>query len=187
MCSTEFTEVPGNEGINERISKEQYYLNIAHEVGKRGTCLRRNFGAVIVKEDQIISTGYSGAPRKTKNCIDVRMCLRKELNVPQGQQYELCRGVHAEQNAIIHASRLEMIGSTLFLVGINSKKELIDAKLCMLCKRMVINAGIKEVVIQSKDKTIERTSVRKWIDTNLGEFRENGGKFIPELPPDYET
>jgi len=103
---------------DKRLSKEQYYLNIAREVSKRGTCLRRNFGAVIVKEDQIISTGYSGAPRETPNCIDVGMCFREKMKIPSGTRYELCRGVHAEQNAIIHASRFDMIGGTLYLVGI---------------------------------------------------------------------
>jgi len=172
--------------MNKRVSKEQYYLNIASEVGKRGTCLRRNFGSVIVKEDQIISTGYSGAPRKTPNCVDVGKCYRMELKIPQGKQYELCRGVHAEQNSIIHASRLEMIGSTLFLVGTNAETdEIIDAKICRLCKRMIINAGIIEVVIQGLRNSIRREHVQKWIDTSLDEFKENSGELIPIMPPDY--
>ena len=100
-----------------RISKDEYYLNIAGEVSKRSTCIRRNYGAIIVKEDQIISAGYGGAPRKTKNCITIGLCARNEIGARKGENYELCRAVHAEQNAMLHASRLEMMGATIGTVS----------------------------------------------------------------------
>jgi len=127
-----------------RPSKIAYYLGIAEEVAKRGTCLRRNFGAVIVNNDQIVSTGYSGAPRGTRNCIDIGMCLREQQKVPKGQRYELCRSVHAEMNAIIHAARREMVGGDLYLVGLQAGdwSYVENAEPCRLCKRTIINAGI---------------------------------------------
>ncbi len=134
-----------------RIDKNNYYLDIAESVSERGTCLRRNFGAVIVKNDEIIATGYVGAPRGRKNCCDLKYCTREKLHIPRGERYELCRSVHAEQNAIISASRRDMIDSTLFLVGINygDHTYVENARPCALCKRMIINAGIKEVVIRN--------------------------------------
>jgi len=131
-----------------RISKDNYYLNIAQECTKRGTCLRRNYGAVIVKNDAIISTGYTGAPRGRANCSDSGSCLRKDMNVPSGQRYELCMSVHAEMNACIHASRSDMMGSVLYLVGIHqeSGKLVADAMPCELCKRVIINSGIVKVI-----------------------------------------
>ena len=102
----------------ERRDKINYYLDLAEMVSQRGTCLRRRYGAVIVKNDEVISTGYVGAPRGRKNCSDLGVCIRQKLNVPRGERYELCRSVHAEANAIISASRDKMIGSSLYLVGI---------------------------------------------------------------------
>jgi len=139
----------------KRVDKINYYLDIAETVIERGTCLRRNFGAIIVKNDEIISTGYVGAPRGRKNCCDLKYCMREKLNVPRGERYELCRSVHAEQNAIISADRKSMINSTLYLVGKNYKDNTYveNARPCALCKRMIINAGIKEVIIRdTKDK-----------------------------------
>ena len=104
-----------------RRDKENYYLGIAQAVAGRGTCIRRNFGAIIVKNDQILSTGYTGAPRGRKNCSDLGFCLREKMNIPRGERYELCRSVHAEANAIISAARSDMIGSTLYLVGKDAK------------------------------------------------------------------
>ena len=104
----------------ERRDKENYYLDIAETVAERGTCLRRNFGAIIVNKDQIISTGYVGAPRGRRNCIDLGYCVRESLQIPRGERYELCRSVHAEANAIIHASRNDTLGGTLYLVGKNA-------------------------------------------------------------------
>lgn len=129
-----------------RISKTDYYLNIAYDVAKRGTCLRRNYGAVIVKDDAIVSTGYSGAPRGYANCCDIGSCEREALNVPSGERYELCRSVHAEQNAIIHAGRDRTLGSVMFLAGQDAKTHFpVDAYPCSLCQRFIVNAGIKEV------------------------------------------
>lgn len=133
---------------DERISKDLYYLNIAKDVCMRGTCLRRNYGAVIVKNDEIIATGYTGAPRGRKNCCEIGKCIRNELNVPRGERYELCRSVHAEMNAIISASRKDMIGATLYLFGmdVETGNPVPKPRPCTLCERMIINAGIKTVV-----------------------------------------
>jgi len=132
----------------QRITKQEYYLNIAKAVSLRGTCLRRNYGAVIVKDDEIISTGYTGNPRGSDNCIDIGTCYRIENNIPSGQQYEVCKSVHAEQNAIISASRSEMNGATLYLYGqdFKTKKELECALPCSICERLIINAGIQYVI-----------------------------------------
>ena len=130
-----------------RRDKHNYYLDMAEVALERGTCLRRNFGAVIVKNDVIISTGYNGAPRGRANCIDLNVCIRAQRNIPRGTQYELCRSVHAEMNAIIAASREEMIGSTIYLVGreMDSGEIMKDANSCTMCKRAIINAGISKV------------------------------------------
>ena len=133
----------------ERKTKTDYYLDMADVASSRGTCIRRNYGAVIVKDDRIISTGYTGAPRGCKNCSDIGKCRRQELNIPSGQRYELCRSVHAEQNAIIQANGQDCIGATIYIVGHDANTgELVDGYPCMLCKRMIINSGIKEVVIR---------------------------------------
>ena len=135
----------------ERKDKFNYYLDIAETVLERGTCLRRNYGAIIVRHDSIISTGYTGAPRGRKNCCDLGYCRREQMNIPRGERYELCRSVHAEANAIIAAARSEMIGSTLYLVGRDMKSgELINnASSCAMCKRMIINAGTERVVVRN--------------------------------------
>ena len=148
-----------------RITKDNYYLDIAESVSERGTCLRRKFGAIIVKNDEIISAGYVGAPRGRKNCCDENFCIRQELNVPRGERYELCRSVHAEQNAIISAARKDMIDSTLYLVGVeNSTGEYVkDARPCSLCKRFIINAGIKKVVIRKNKKEFETIEIEEFI------------------------
>ena len=151
-----------------RIDKNNYYLDIAETVTERGTCIRRNFGAIIVKNDEIISTGYVGALRRRKNCCDLKYCTREKLKVPRGERYELCRSVHAEQNAIISASRNEMIDSTLYLVGkdYNTGEYVENARPCALCKRMIINAGIKKVIVRdSKDKFTE-IDVQDFIDND---------------------
>lgn len=150
----------------ERRSKDNYYLDIAETVLERGTCLRRNYGSIIVKNDEIISSGYTGAPRGRKNCSDLGICRREELKVPRGEQYELCRSVHSEANAIISASRREMINSTLYLVGVDCKTGdyVKDANSCTMCKRLIINAGIDRVVVRdTKDKyrVIETSS---WLE-----------------------
>lgn len=148
-----------------RRDKINYYLDIAETVIERGTCLRRNFGAVIVKDDEIISTGYVGAPRGRANCCDLGYCKRAKLNVPRGERYELCRSVHAEQNAIISAPRNEMIGSTLYLVGktVDTKEYVEKAMPCALCKRMIINAGIKNVIIRDNKEEYRIVDVEDFI------------------------
>jgi dCMP deaminase len=149
----------------KRRDKFNYYLDIAETVLERGTCLRRNFGAIIVRNDSIISTGYSGAPRGRENCCDLGYCMREKLNIPRGERYELCRSVHAEANAIIAASRSEMLGSTLYLVGKDAKTgELVeDASSCAMCKRMIINAGIERVVIRSTPDKYSIILVSDWV------------------------
>ena len=152
----------------ERRDKENYYLDIAQAVAGRGTCLRRNFGAIIVKHDQIMSTGYSGAPRGRRNCCDLGYCLREKMNIPRGERYELCRSVHAEANAIINASRSEMIGGTLYLVGIETATgELVpDANACSMCKRQIINAGISRVVIRNSPDNFTALYGQDWIEND---------------------
>ena len=126
-----------------RIDKTNYYLDIAQTVSERSTCLRRHYGAIIVQNDEIVSTGYNGAPRGRKNCIDLGYCTREAMNIPSGERYELCRSVHAEANAIISASRREVLGATLYMVCVNPKtRELIAGSTsCSMCRRLIINAG----------------------------------------------
>ncbi len=148
-----------------RRDKQNYYLDIAEATLERGTCLRRNFGAIIVKNDEIISTGYVGAPRGRKNCCDLKECTREKLKIPRGERYEMCRSVHAEQNAIISASRKRMIDSTLYLVGKDYKtgEYVQNARPCALCKRMIINAGIKEVIIRNTNDEFTTIKVSDFI------------------------
>lgn len=149
----------------ERISKENYYLDIAETVLERATCLRRVYGAIIVKNDEIISTGYNGAPRGRKNCVDMGFCTREAMQVPRGQRYELCRSVHAEANAIISASRRDMVGSTLYLVGKDAQTGALlgDATICAMCRRQVINAGISKVVIRKTKTEFDVVDVQDWV------------------------
>ena len=150
----------------ERVSKKNYYLDIAETVLERATCLRRVYGAIIVKNDEIISTGYNGAPRGRKNCVDMGFCTREALCVPRGERYELCRSVHAEANAIISAARRDTVGSTLYLVGHDAQTgELLgDATSCPMCRRMIINAGISEVIVRRTKEEFDVVPVQKWID-----------------------
>ena len=149
-----------------RISKRNYYLDIAETVLERATCLRRVYGAIVVKNDEIISTGYNGAPRGRKNCVDMGYCTREAMKVPRGERYELCRSVHAEANAIISAARRDMVGGTLYLVGKDARTgELLhDATSCSMCRRLVINAGLKEVIIRRTRDEFETVNVQEWVD-----------------------
>lgn len=149
----------------KRVDKINYYLDIAQTVAARGTCLRRNFGAIIVKNDEIISTGYVGAPRGRQNCCDLGYCTREKLNVPRGERYELCRSVHAEMNAIISAARRDTLGATLYLAGREAKTgELLhDATSCSMCRRLIINAGIQRVVIRNTDRDYSVVHVEDWV------------------------
>ena len=145
-----------------RTDKENYYLDIAETVAERGTCLRRNF----VHNDEIVSTGYNGAPRGRKNCIDMGVCIREKLGIPRGERYEICRSVHAEANAIISAARRDMIGSTLYLVGKDAKtgEYVENASSCSMCKRQIINAGIARVVIRLNKNAFISVAVSDWIE-----------------------
>jgi len=149
-----------------RISKENYYLDIAETVIGRATCLRRCYGAIIVKNDEIISTGYNGAPRGRKNCVDLGRCARDAMNVPRGERYELCRSVHAEANAIISAARRDMVGGTLYLAGKDAVtgEILPDATSCAMCRRLIINAGLEKVVIRVSPTEYTVVDVRRWIE-----------------------
>ena len=152
----------------KRIDKENYYLDIAETVLERSTCLRRCYGAILVKSDEIISTGYNGAPRGRKNCADLGYCTREKLQIPRGERYELCRSVHAEANAIISASRDKMLGSSLYLVGIDmSTGDYVkNASSCSMCKRMIINAGIEKVYIRDTRNEYRMVLVQDWIDND---------------------
>lgn len=152
----------------QRRDKRNYYLDIAQTVAERGTCLRRNYGAIIVNNDEIVSTGYVGAPRGRKNCSDLGTCIRQELGIPRGERYEICRSVHAEANAIISASRKATLGATLYLVGLEYSDGSIVANscCCAMCKRMVINAGISEVVIRDTNDDYRVIDVAEWIEND---------------------
>ena len=149
----------------QRRDKTNYYLDLAETVSQRCTCLRRHYGAVIVKEDEVISTGYVGAPRGRENCSDLGYCLRAKMGIPRGQRYELCRSVHAEANAIISASRRDMLGATLYLVGreVDSGNYIENAMCCSMCKRLVINAGIEKVIVRDDKDHYRVIDVNDWI------------------------
>lgn len=151
---------------NNRVSKVEYYLKIAEAVATRGTCIRRKFGAIIVKDDRIVSTGYVGAPRGRINCCDRGVCYRMEHNIPSGTRYELCRSVHAEQNAIINASKEEMDGATMYLCGIENDGTYTNSDCCSMCKRLIINSGIETVFRRQKDGSFVETSVQEWINND---------------------
>ena len=148
-----------------RISKENYYLDIAETVLERATCLRRVYGAIIVKNDEIIATGYNGAPRGRANCTDMGYCSRQVLKIPRGERYELCRSVHAEANAIISASRRDIVGGTLYLVGKDAQtgRLLEDATSCAMCRRLVINSGLEKVIIRRTPEEFEEVPVAEWV------------------------
>jgi dCMP deaminase len=159
----------------ERVSKHNYYLDIAQTVSERSTCLRKRYGAIIVKNDVIISTGYNGAPRGRKNCTDIKFCIREELKIPRGERYELCRSVHAEANAIIAAPRDRMLGSTLYMVCVNPQDGSLyeGTNSCMMCKRQIINAGIETVIVRDTKEDYRVIKVSDWIeddDSLTGKF-----------------
>ncbi|MCQ2557929.1 MAG: cytidine/deoxycytidylate deaminase family protein [Oscillospiraceae bacterium] len=154
--------------MDTRTGKQNYYLDIADSVLERSTCLRRKYGAIIVRNDEIISTGYNGAPRGRRNCSDLGTCAREVLKIPSGERYELCRSVHAEANAIISASRRDMIGATIYLVGRNAQtgELLSDAMSCSMCKRQIINSGIEKVVIRISETEYHTIPVSDWIEND---------------------
>ena len=159
-----------------RRDKTNYYLDIAETVAERSTCLRRCFGAILVKNDEIIATGYNGAPRGRKNCSDLGSCLREKLGVPKGQRYELCRSVHAEANCIISAPRNDMLGSTLYLACHDAATGALygDVEPCSMCKRQIINAGIEFVVIRTAPDEHKTLEVKDWIIIDESLFGSEG-------------
>ena len=152
----------------KRVSKENYYLDIAQTVSERSTCLRKRYGAIIVKNDSIISTGYNGAPRGRANCNELGFCLREKLQILRGERYELCRSVHSEANAIIAASRENMLGSTLYMCCTDPRDGHVIGGVtsCMMCKRMIINAGISTVVIRETESDYTVIDTQEWIDND---------------------
>jgi dCMP deaminase len=149
-----------------RTSKDDYYLGISGEVAKRSTCFRRAIGAIIVRDDQIVSTGYVGAPRKTKDSLIHGFCLRDRLGIPHGQRYELCRSVHAEQNAIINAARagVSLLGGDMYIFGSDpASAKPIDAFPCFICKKMIINAGLRRIVCSTEAGTAKIFTIEGWI------------------------
>jgi dCMP deaminase len=163
----------------ERKDKENYYLDIAEAVLQRSTCLRRKYGAAIVRNDEIIATGYNGAPRGRQNCLDRGVCMRDELEIPSGERYELCRSVHAEANAIISAARKDMIGATLYLSGHDAKKgELLDGtEPCSMCRRLIINSGIEKTVCRTGAESYIVINTRDWV------FNDDSISDITYMPP----
>ena len=152
----------------ERVSKHNYYLDIAQTVAERSTCLRKKYGAIIVKDDVIIATGYNGSPRGRKNCTDLQYCMREKLQIPRGERYEMCRSVHAEANAIISAPRDQMLGATLYQTCVSPQDGSIvgDICSCMMCKRMIINAGISRVVVRNTKEKFTALYVEEWIEND---------------------
>ena len=152
----------------KRRDKANYYLDIAQTVSERGTCLRRKFGAIIVNDDEIVSTGYAGAPRGRQNCIDLGRCLRIENNIPRGERYEMCRSVHAEANCIISARRRDMIGASLYLACVDpvSGEVVPHTTSCSMCKRLIINAGIEKVYVRETADEYSVYNVSDWIEND---------------------
>ena len=152
----------------ERKDKVNYYLDIAEAVCERSTCMRRKFGAIIVKHDEIISTGHNGAPRGRANCSDLDFCYREKMQVPRGQRYELCRSVHAEANAIISASRADLMGSALYLACHDAKTNQLDGAVepCSMCKRLILNAGIETVYVRDDADNYTVINTESWIEND---------------------
>ncbi|MCD6500822.1 hypothetical protein J7K42_02270 [bacterium] len=148
-----------------RPSKEEYYLNLAREVGKRATCFRNKGGALIVKDDVIVATGYIGAPRKTKDCLERRECLRDKLKIPHGRHYEICRSVHAEMNCIINAARSgsSVLGGDMYIWETDREGKVIDSFPCFICKKMIINAGLNRVISATRDGKYKIFYIKDWV------------------------
>ena len=154
----------------KRPSKDEYYLDLAKSVCKRGTCTKVEIGAVIIREDQVVATGYCGAPRGTKSSMDHGFCLRKKLGIPSGHRYEMCRSVHAEQNAIINAARsgTSLLGGDMYIYGKLQNDETgeimpLDAFPCFICKKMIINCGLKRVICSLRDGGSKVFEVEDWV------------------------
>jgi len=151
--------------LNKNLNKDQYYMNIAREVARKSKCYRRAMGAIIVRDDQIISTGYVGAIRKGKDCFEHGFCLRTRLGIPHGHRYELCRSVHAEQNAIINAARagVSLLGGDIYIFGMDPvERKRVDILPCFICKKMIINAGLSRVICSTKTGGLRAFKTEDW-------------------------
>src|SRR4030066_2160701 len=144
---------------NMRPDWDNYFIEIAKVVSSRSPCLRRKYGAVIVKDRVIISTGYNGSPRGIANCIDTGKCTRQELNIPSGERNELCEAVHAEQNAIINAPPERMKGASIYIAGFEEDKSFANGRPCKLCERMIRNSQITDVVYLKNDGNLEKIKI----------------------------
>jgi len=169
----------------KRITKDEYYLNIAKNVALRSTCLCVTFGCIIVKDDQIVSTGYVGAPRGTKDCLDLGYCIRRKKNVPSGSNYEMCRSVHAEMNAIINAARagVSILGGDLYLYCMKNeaggKFSPVDSYPCLLCKKMIINAGINKFIGNTEKDKVISYKISDWVKSwkTLDDLTKDNNKY----------
>jgi len=148
-----------------RPPKNEYYLNIAKSVAERSTCFRNKGGAIIVRGDQIVSAGYIGAPRKTKSCFDRGECLRNKLKIPHGRNYEICRSVHAEMNTIINAARagVSLFDGDMYIYHRDRDGKEMDSYPCFICKKMIINAGLDEVICSTKEGGMKIFKVEDWV------------------------
>jgi dCMP deaminase len=154
----------------DRPDKTMYFLKIALSVAARSTCLRRKFGAVIVKGNTIVGTGYNGTAKGVVNCYEVG-CIKDELELPQDRAYDLCPGVHAEENAIINSNRADRIGSKLFLAGFDAKGNYTKAVPCQRCRRKIINSEIDEVVVLDDNGEPVRYMVEDWVKEDSDWYR----------------
>ena len=148
-----------------RSSKDEYYLNIAKEIAERSTCFRNKGGAIIIRDDQIIAAGYIGAPRKTKDCFERGECLRDKLKIPHGTRYEICRSVHAEQNAIINAARagVSLLNGDMYIYERDREGKEINSFPCFICKKMIINTGLNRVICSTKEKKMKIFKIQGWV------------------------
>ena len=159
--------------MEKRPSKDEYYLVIAKAISLRSTCLRRKYGAIVVKDDVILATGYNGPVRGGINCLEVG-CIKEKLNLPHGKAYEDCPAVHAEENVILNAARsgANVFGGIVYICGIDKEGNLVEADPCFRCKRVLINAGIKKVIIKKANGAKKKISVSEWIKKDSQEYLE---------------
>ncbi|MDA8170082.1 MAG: dCMP deaminase family protein [Nitrospiraceae bacterium] len=157
-------EKKGKENRKQRPGWDEYFINIAKAVSLRATCLRRRYGAVITKDNTIVSTGYNGAPRGMKDCLEAGSCTRQVLQIPHGERYELCHSVHAEANAIMRASQEELNGSTIYISGADGGAGAeCSSEPCMMCQRMILNARIAKVVYSDGNGGLKKADPLSWL------------------------
>jgi dCMP deaminase len=168
--------------MEKRPPKDEYYLEIAKAVAQRSPCIRRKYGAVIVKNDAIVSTGYNGPARKVINCFEVG-CIKDLQNLPHGMAYEDCPAVHAEENAVVNAARngSNILGGTLYIAGVDKEGKLVEAIPCLRCRRILINAGIEKVVIKKENGGIKYINVQDWIGEDTKTYLEKLKRIKEEI------